>query len=90
MDLAVGMQQKGTLDAAEELYRRILTVVPTHVDALHLLGLCRHLRKDIDGALELVRRSVDLAPTHVDAHEDLVLPWSVMAWNRRAATESIN
>src|ERR1041384_829675 len=71
MDLAVGLHQKGMVDAAEELYRRILTVAPTHVDALHLLGLCRHLRKDIDGALELVRQAVDLAPTHVDAISNL-------------------
>lgn len=71
MDLAVGLHQKGMLDAAEELYRRILTVAPDHVDALHLLGLSRHLRKDLDGALELVRRAVDLAPAHVDAISNL-------------------
>ncbi|MDQ1814872.1 pyridoxal-phosphate dependent enzyme [Massilia sp. CCM 9210] len=31
-----------------------------------------------------------LAPVHVDSHEQLVLPWSVMAWNRRTATETFN
>lgn len=71
MDLAVGMHRRGMLDAAEELYRRILTVEPEHVDALHLLGLSRHLRKDTDGALELVRRAVALAPGHVDAVSNL-------------------
>jgi predicted TPR repeat methyltransferase len=71
MDLAVGLHQKGMLDAAEELYDRILAVEPEHVDALHLLGLCRYLRKDTDRALELVRRAVELAPNHVDAISNL-------------------
>ncbi|MES1166126.1 MAG: tetratricopeptide repeat protein [Verrucomicrobiota bacterium] len=71
MELALGLQKGGLLDAAEEIYHRVLALVPEHVDALHYLGLSRHQRRDFEQALALVRKAVGLAPDHVDARNNL-------------------
>jgi len=59
---AVRCHQDGELDAAEQIYRRILALDGNHADALHLLGLVRYARGDMAAAAELVRRAVAAAP----------------------------
>ena len=51
--LAAASHQKGELEQAEQLYRAILSVQPTHADALHGLGVMAHQvgRSDIAGEL---------------------------------------
>jgi len=71
MNLALQLQKQGRLDAAEELYGRVLEAVPDHVDALHFLGISRHQRGRPDEALALVRRALALEPEHVDARNNL-------------------
>ena len=50
----------GRLDAAEEIYGRILTNEPEHPEALHMLGLVAHQRGDHERALSLIERSLAL------------------------------
>ena len=71
LELAMGMQKGGLLDAAEEIYRRILVAAPDHADALHLMGLARHDRGQPEEAIALVQRAVAAAPDHADAHNNL-------------------
>ena len=71
LELAVGLHKNGLLDAAEELYRRILSVAPDQADALHCLGLLRHNRGDRAEALALVERAIALVPEYVDAINNL-------------------
>lgn len=71
MELAMTLHRRGRLDAAEEIYERVLAIDAEHVDALHLMGLSRHQRQDRARALALVRRAVALAPGHVDAINNL-------------------
>ena len=71
LELATGLHKNGLVDAAEELYRRILSAVPEQPDALHFLGLLRHDRGDRAEALELVGRAVALAPAYLDAINNL-------------------
>ncbi|HEX3696111.1 MAG TPA: tetratricopeptide repeat protein [Polyangia bacterium] len=71
VELAVGLQKGGLLDAAEEIYRRILAGVPDHADSLHFLGLSRHERGLHEEAIALVQRAVAAAPEHADAHNNL-------------------
>ena len=71
MNMAVQLQKQGLLDAADELYGRVLDAFPDHVDALHFLGVSRHQRGRADEALALVRRALALAPDHADARNNL-------------------
>ena len=71
MNMALQLQKQGMLDAADELYGRVLEAFPDHVDALHFLGVSRHQRGRADEALALVRRALALAPEHADARNNL-------------------
>lgn len=71
LELAVGLQKGGLLDAAEEIYRRILETAPNNADALHFLALSRHERGDHDQAIALIQKAVVAAPDHADAHNNL-------------------
>ena len=71
IELALSIQKRGRLDAAEEIYRRVLEAVPDHVDALHFLGIARHHRGQRDEGLALVRRALELAPDNLDARNNL-------------------
>jgi len=52
----------GRLEAAAQLYRRILDAAPDEPDALHLLGLVLHAQGDSAAAVELIRRALALDP----------------------------
>lgn len=71
MNMALQLQKQGMLDAADELYGRVLEAFPDHVDALHFLGVSRYQRERPDEALALVRRALALAPEHADARNNL-------------------
>ncbi len=55
---AVAHHQAGRLAEAEALYRQILTTVPDHPDALHLLGVLAHQTGHAEAAVELIRRAI--------------------------------
>ncbi|HEY4185051.1 MAG TPA: tetratricopeptide repeat protein [Polyangia bacterium] len=71
MNVAVGLHKEGMLDAAEELYGRVLEAVPEYPDALHFLGLSRHQRGHVGEALALLRRALAQQPGHVHARNNL-------------------
>jgi predicted TPR repeat methyltransferase len=71
IELALSMQKRGRLDAAEEIYARILAAAPQNVDALHYLGLCRHHRGDSEQGIALCERALALAPDNADARSNL-------------------
>lgn len=71
MEMAVGLHKQGYLDAAGEIYERVLAAEPEHPDALHLLGLALHQRGRHDEALALLRRAVARAPASADARNNL-------------------
>lgn len=64
--LAIRVQQSGQLDAAEEVYRRVLAVWPDCPDALHFSGLLAFQRGRLEEAVPLIERSLALAPEHAD------------------------
>ena len=61
-DRAFAAHRDGRLDDAERDYRATLDGNPTHVDALHLLGVLRHQQGQHAEAAALVRRAVNLRP----------------------------
>lgn len=71
MAFAVELHRQGRLIDAEKIYRQILQVQPTQVDALHFLGVaCCQLGKR-DEAVTLIRRALSHAPDYAGAHNNL-------------------
>lgn len=64
LQLAVRMHREGELDHAETLYRRILSALPEHPDALHFLGILLHQRGRNEAAIAHIEKSIALDHTH--------------------------
>jgi tetratricopeptide (TPR) repeat protein len=59
---ALAHHQAGRLPQAERIYERILASEPSHVDALHLLGVAAHQSGAHARAVELIAGAVEAAP----------------------------
>ena len=68
LETAIQHQRSGRISQAEDLYLRILTRDPGHVDALHHLGLASHELGRSEEAIEYLRRAVRLSPGFAEAH----------------------
>jgi predicted TPR repeat methyltransferase len=69
--LAIQLQRAGLLQAAGELYRRVLDVAPDHPRALHYAGVLAHQQGRKEDAVALVERSLALRPDQADWHSNL-------------------
>lgn len=67
---AVALHRSGKWDQAEELYRKVLRVAPTHFQALYLLGMLALHREQYAEAVTLIDRALNINPEHVDAQFD--------------------
>jgi tetratricopeptide (TPR) repeat protein len=63
--------QCGQLDAAAQIYRQVLRIVPTHTDCLHLLGVVAHQSRQGAVAIEYIRRAIALDPGQAHYHYNL-------------------
>src|SRR5262245_51728455 len=61
---AVGTLTSGDLDQAEAAYRRILTELPNHPQALHMLGVIELQRGNVQPAIDLIWRAIRVNPGH--------------------------
>jgi predicted TPR repeat methyltransferase len=68
---AVKLQQEGRIQAAAQLYARILEQLPDHVDALNFLGVAKFQLGDAQAALELIDRAIELKPDFAGAYNNL-------------------
>lgn len=71
IETAVTLLRSGRQAEAEPLLVRALEAAPDNPDALHFLGMLRHLQGRRLEATELVRRAVEQAPDYVDARNNL-------------------
>jgi len=71
MALAVELQKQDRLEAAAELYQRILAVAPDYPDAWHFRGVVVFRVGRLEEAETLIQRAIDLAPDYPDAHNNL-------------------
>jgi predicted TPR repeat methyltransferase len=69
--MALQLHPQGDLDAAQELYERLLKLDPSNANALHYLGVLLHARGRSDDAIECMRRSIALDPAVPDWHANL-------------------
>jgi predicted TPR repeat methyltransferase len=67
---AIRMHQQGQVEAAAEVYRKILRDLPDQVDALHFLGVAAHQTGDHETALANLDRVLTMAPSHLDARNN--------------------
>ena len=68
---ALELHQRGQLDQAESLYKRILKKAPNQPDTLHYLGVLEAQRNHHDSAIRLIGRAVDADPKNAVAHLNL-------------------
>jgi len=71
MAYARQLQKEDRLEAADELYRRILAAAPDYPDAWHFRGVVAFQLGRLSEAETLIRRAVELAPAYSDAHNNL-------------------
>jgi predicted O-linked N-acetylglucosamine transferase (SPINDLY family) len=69
--IAVQHHQAGQFEAAEQLYRQILEVMPDHADALHLLGVIGLQVGSYDFAVEHIRRAIKVNTFEPAFHNSL-------------------
>ena len=81
MALAQELMKDERLEAADELYRRILAVAPDYADALHFRGVVTFQLGRVEDAERSIRRALELVPDYADAHSNL---GNVMQHQKRA------
>lgn len=69
--MAIGLHRDGRWDAAEKLYRRLLSFQPGDANAMHFLGMLLHQRGQRTEALPLLQRSVEMDPAVAAWHNNL-------------------
>ncbi len=68
---AIEHYNKGNLEQAETLSRKILTKKPKHVDALNLLGLIFYERNNYDVAIDYIQKALRYDPANPYFHNNL-------------------
>ena len=63
--------QSGQLDAAKNLYRKILKLAPSHPDAWHLMALIAHARGENARAVECAEQALASKPRFAEAKNTL-------------------
>ena len=71
LTLALEQHQRGFLDEAAQLYRRVLATRPDDADALHLLGVVAHQQGDNVRAAECIGRAIARRPSVASYHANL-------------------
>jgi tetratricopeptide (TPR) repeat protein len=71
LEFARQLHRDGSLDPAENLYRRVIAAAPENVNALHYLGVLCHQQNRNAEAAESIERITILDPQNADAHNNL-------------------
>ena len=69
--IAIQHHQAGRLQAAEQIYRQILAVEPSHADAVHLLGVMASQRGEHELAVQHIARAIGLKGNVAAFHNNL-------------------
>ena len=71
ISVAIMLQQHEQLDAANEIYRRVLDAAPDHPRALHYAGVLAQQEGRSADAVTLIERSLALEPDQADSYNNL-------------------
>ena len=69
--LALERQQLGRFQEAEQIYKQVLAIEPTSVDAWHLLGVLAFQTGRLIEAVNWISRALQLMPSHAEARFNL-------------------
>jgi tetratricopeptide (TPR) repeat protein len=81
LSTATNTHRSGDLVQAEAEYRGILTKLPNHPHALHMLGIIELQRGNALSAIDLIRRAIQVHPSHPE-------PWFNLGSALRAIQEN--
>ena len=86
--LAVALKHHtaGRLEAAEEIYRRVLAEAPDHPEALHLLGTIAHQAGQHEAAVQYIERAIKLKGDVPSYHNNLGRPIAPCASSAKPAS----
>ena len=62
MTEALAFHQQGQYEKAQEIYLKVLEVDPSNADALHLMGVIAHQRRNYLVAVEFIEMAIELKP----------------------------
>jgi tetratricopeptide (TPR) repeat protein len=71
IERGIAFHQSGELDKAEACYRKVLTSLPDHAGALHLLGVIMHQSGQSLTGIDMIERALKQLPDFADAHKNL-------------------
>ena len=71
MTMATAFHRRGQLAEAEEVFGKVLAVVPDHPIALHFSGVVAHQRGRSDEGIARIRRSLEIEPDRADWYSNL-------------------
>src|SRR5437899_12502035 len=71
MSLAIRLHKNEQFAEADDVYRRILELVPDHPDVLHFSGILAHQQGRSDEAIALIERSLAIVPNQADCYSNL-------------------
>ena len=71
MKMALVFQQRGQLDDAAQVYRRVLEVAPDHPDIVHFYGVLLHQLGRSEEAIATIERSLELEPDRAECYNNL-------------------
>jgi tetratricopeptide (TPR) repeat protein len=75
---AIQHHQAGRLQAAGQIYRRILALQPNHADAMHLLGVIAHQLGKHGIAVGYIGRAIELRGTEAVFHNNLAAAYCAL------------
>ncbi|MBA4109032.1 MAG: hypothetical protein C0487_05520 [Leptothrix sp. (in: Bacteria)] len=71
LPIAMQLHQNGHMEAAQQMYERILRLTPRQANAVHFLGVLHHQMGRSEQAVKHIRRSIELDPKVPDWHNNL-------------------
>jgi tetratricopeptide (TPR) repeat protein len=70
MQRGVALHQRGRLAEAERIYGEILQQMPSHFDALHLLGMIAYQARNYERAIQLISNAISINPKIASAYSN--------------------
>ena len=71
MSLAIRLHKNEQFAEAEDVYGRILELVPDHPDVLHFSGILAHQQGKSEQAIALIEKSLAIVPDQADCYSNL-------------------
>ena len=81
---SISLHNRGQLNAASQIYRKILNLNPSHEQALHLLGVLSLELNDHREAIRLIKSAVLINKDNAEAHYNLGLSYQALGQQREA------